>query len=97
MTPIVLEQYGRTAPGAQAISNRIVHHRLQLLVRQGSGKKKEPKPKLLSPDIFWWVGGLPREGVGAKKFGMSLETRDQTTLAGHPGILLGYPGGERNI
>ena len=39
-----------------------------------SGTKKEPKPKLLSPDIFWWGGGLPREGVGAKKFGMSLET-----------------------
>ena len=37
--------------------------------------KKEPKPKLLSPDIFWWGGGLPREGVGAKKFGMSLETQ----------------------
>ena len=47
--------------------------------RQGhyqiSGTKKEPKPKLLSPDIFWWGGGLPRERVGAKKFGMSLETQ----------------------
>ena len=40
-----------------------------------SGAKKEPKPKLLSSDIFWWGGGLPREGVGAKKFGMSLETQ----------------------
>ena len=40
-----------------------------------SGTKKEPKPKLLSPDIFWWGGCLPREGVGAKKFGMSLETQ----------------------
>ena len=29
----------------------------------------------MSPDIFWWGGGLPREGVGAKKFGMSLETQ----------------------
>ena len=38
--------------------------------------KKEPKPKLLSPDIFWWGGGLPPKGVGAKKFGMSLETRE---------------------
>ena len=36
----------------------------------------EPKPKLLSPDIFWWGGGLPREGVGAKKFGISLKTRE---------------------
>ena len=40
-----------------------------------SGTKKEPKPKLLSLDIFWWGRGLPREGVGAKKFGMSLETQ----------------------
>ena len=50
------------------------------LVRQAgdgsrSSTKKEPKPKLLSPDIFWWGGGLPREGVGAKKFGMSLEAQ----------------------
>ena len=35
MTPAVLEQYGRTAPGAQAIFNRIISHRLQILVRQG--------------------------------------------------------------
>ena len=43
---------------------------------QKSGTKKEPKPKLLSPDIFRWGRGLPHEGVGAKKFGMSLETRE---------------------
>ena len=41
-----------------------------------SGKKKEPKPKLLGPDILRWGGGLIREGVGAEKFGMSLETRE---------------------
>ena len=41
-----------------------------------SGTEKEPKPKLLSPDIFGWGGGLPREGVGAKKFGMAHETRE---------------------
>ena len=41
-----------------------------------SWKKKEPKPKLFGPDIFGWGGGLPREWVGAKKFGMSLETRE---------------------
>ena len=29
-------------------------------------KKKEPKPKLLSPDIFRWGRGLPHEGMGAK-------------------------------
>ena len=38
-------------------------------------RKRNPNLKLLSPDIFWWGGGLPREGVGAKKFGMSLETQ----------------------
>ena len=32
MTPVVLEQYGRTA---QAIFNRIITHRLHVLVRQG--------------------------------------------------------------
>ena len=41
-----------------------------------SGTKNEPKPKLLSPDIFRWGGGLPHEGVGAKKFGMPLECRE---------------------
>ena len=41
-----------------------------------SGTKKEPKPKLLSPDIFHLGRGLPCEGVGAKTFGMSLETRE---------------------
>ena len=48
-------------------SSRLLHY---------SGTKKEPKPKLLSPDIFRWGRGLPHEGVGAKKFGMSLEARE---------------------
>ena len=52
-----------------------------LCQEQGSPKhslsqaKKEHKLKLLGPDIFRWDGGLPREGVGANKFGMSLETK----------------------
>ena len=50
-------------------------------LRPKSGTKKEPKPKLLNPDIFRWGRGLPHEGVGAKKFGMSL----------------GYPGGAQNV
>ena len=50
-----------------------------------SDAKEEHKPKLLSPDIFWWGRGLPRARMGAKKFGMSskpgksgtsLETRE---------------------
>ena len=42
---------------------------------QISGKKKEPKPKLFGPDSSRQGGGLPREGVGAEKFGMSLGAR----------------------
>ena len=38
--------------------------------------EKEHKPKLLSPDIFCWGRGLPREGVGAKKSDKSLEARE---------------------
>ena len=64
-----------------------------------SGTKNEPKPKLSSPDIFWWGGGLPREGAGAKKFGMSLETQGNQTFL--PGIsrdfLPGYPGSARKV
>ena len=55
------------------------HGLLEKSLKEGhltSGKKKEPKPKLLSPDILRWGRGLPREGVGAKKFDMSLETRE---------------------
>ena len=44
--------------------------------RKRNPNPKGPKPKLLSPDIFWWGGGLPLEGVGAEKFGMSLETTE---------------------
>ena len=35
MIPVVFEQYGRTAPGAHASFQRLIHHRAQLLVRQG--------------------------------------------------------------
>ena len=52
--------------------------RFRLLEERGSDDSHEPK--LLSPDIFWWGRGLPHEGVGAKKFGMSLETREITLL-----------------
>ena len=48
-------------------TEKLLHH---------SGKTKEPKLKLLGPDIFRWGGDLQREGVGAKKLGMSLETRE---------------------
>ena len=55
--------------------------------------KKEHKPKLLSPDIFRWGRGLPREGVGAKKFGMSLETREINLFGWDiPGFCQDIPG-----
>ena len=47
-----------------------------------SGQRNEPKPKLFGPDIFGWGGGLPREGVGAKKFGMSFETQGTKLFRG---------------
>ena len=60
--------------------------------------KKEPKPKLFGPDIFGWGGGLPREGVGAKKFVMSFETQgNQTLWRDIPGFLPGYPKGARKV
>ena len=46
------------------------------LVVDFQARKKEHKPKFLSPDIFQWGGGLSREGVGAKKFGIPLETTE---------------------
>ena len=36
----------------------------------------------MSPDIFWWGGGLPREGVGAKKFGISSKPRESNFFGG---------------
>ena len=47
-----------------------------------SGTKKEPKPKLLSPDIFWWGGGLPREGVGAKSSVCPSKPRESNFFGG---------------
>ena len=61
---------------------------------EGSGAKKEPKPKLFGADIFRWGRGLSREGVGAKT---SLGKGNQTFWAGYPGVLPGYPGGGRKV
>ena len=60
---------------------------------RNSGTKKEPKPKLFGPDIFRWGRGLPRQRVGAKKFGMSLETREIKLLGRDiPGFCRDIPG-----
>ena len=64
-----------------------------LISTLSSGKKKEPKPKLFGPDTFGWGGGLPREGVGAKNFGMSFETQgNQTFWRDIPGFCRDMPG-----
>ena len=57
-----------------------------------SSKKKEHKPKLSGPDIFRWGGGLPREGIGAKRFGMSLETREIKHFGGKSRFCWEIPG-----
>ena len=44
-------------------------------------KHSTTKAKLFGPNnIFGWDGGLPREGVGAKKFGMSFENQGNQTF-----------------
>ena len=52
MIPVVLEQHGRTAPGAQAFFQRIMHHRTTL-VRQGlaaySTAKRQASSELWAP------------------------------------------------
>ena len=60
------------------------------------GWEKEHKPKLLNPDIFRWGRGLPHEGVGAKKFGMSLETQGKSGQD-IPGFCRDIPGVPENL
>ena len=65
----------------QLVAQRhVLRERCRVEKRRGSELKIEHKLKLLGPDIFRWGGGLPREGVGAKKFGTSLETRETKLL-----------------
>ena len=68
--------------GPSQILSFILHALGNELRRVLAGKKKEPKSKLFGPDISGWGGGLPREGVGAEKFGMSLETGKPTFFGG---------------
>ena len=61
-------------------------------------RKKEHKLKLSSPDIFRWGRGLPHEGVGAKKFGMPLESREIKPFGWDiPGFGRDIPGFGRDI
>ena len=47
--------------------------------KSDKNQAREKEHKLLGPDIFRWGRGLPREGVGAKKFGMSFESQGNQT------------------
>ena len=50
-----------------------------LIVYTIQARKGNPNPFFGGPDIFGGGGGLPCEGVGAKKFGMSFETQGIVT------------------
>ena len=56
------------------------------------GRKRKPKPKFFGPFFFGWGRGLPCEGVGANKFGMSFGTHE-TKLFGRdiPGFCRDIP------
>ena len=60
-----------------------------------SGKKKRTKINFLDPETVRWGGGLPREGVVANKFVLSLESLSSLGFAernlGCPGNLPGCP------
>ena len=61
MIPVVLEQHGRTAPGAQALFQRLLHHRAQSLVRQGlhccASCSEQPGNPLQNVNLFpQWPG-----------------------------------------
>ena len=61
------------------------------LRQENQGRKRNPNPNFFGPDSGYFpvgYGVFHVKGWGAKKFGMSLETRE---------IKLGYPGGARNL
>ena len=60
--------------------------------------EKGTQTQVFESDIFWWGGGLPREGVGTKKFGMSLETWETNFfLQGVPGFCWDIPGAPESL
>ena len=83
---------GRTGPNIRQNLCHTVSLWYLFCPRLRSGRKKEPKPKLFGPDIFGWGRGLPHEGVGAKKFGMSFVTQvNQTFWRDMPGFCRDIP------
>ena len=63
---------------------------------QNHARKKSTKINFLGPETAQWGGGLPREGVVAKKFVPSLESLSSLGFEernlGCPGFLPGCPG-----
>ena len=53
MIPLVLEQHGRTAPGAQALFQRLLHRRTQTLVRQGLAAYSAAKLRAVGTTIMY--------------------------------------------
>ena len=69
-----------------------------------SGKKKSTKINFLGPETARWGGGLPRKGVVAEKFVLSLESLSSLGLEernlGCPGNFAGIsrtPGGVQKV
>ena len=73
-----LHRLGEAHAMHTACECRLHNHRQQ----RTSGKRQEAKPELSGPDTLWWGRGLPREGVGAKKFGMTFQTKGNRVFAG---------------
>ena len=55
---------------------------LDLPIAVPQAKEKSPDLKLLCPDIFWWGGGLSREGVGPKGSACPSKPRKTKHLGG---------------
>ena len=62
------------------------------------GKRKIANSNFLVRISSGGVGGLPRKGLGARKFVMPLEIQVKQTFWGDiPGLLLGCPRGARKV
>ena len=83
----ILSSQGKNAP-----SNPYPHYLVRLAT-----SRNEHKPKLLSPDIFQWVGVFHVLGWGPNSRYVHRNQGNQTFWAGYPAILLGYPGGSRKV
>ena len=68
-------------------------HLISVILRQ----EKEHKLKLLGLDIFRWGGGVPREGVGAKTFGIPQNLGNRACWRDIPDFGWDIPGVPENF